>query len=70
MGRFADAEGLPGHAEAARAWMKTRDGGRTRLAERAFRRRLRRIAAEAGGELLGDDPDAAPASDGAGGGAA
>ncbi len=52
VGRFADAEGLPGHAEAARAWMKHRDGGRTRLAERAFRQRLRRIATEAGGELL------------------
>lgn len=64
VGRFADAEGLPGHAEAARAWMKTRDGGRTRLAERAFRKRLRRIAAESGGELLdvgpGDDADDGP----------
>ena len=57
VGRLADAEGLPGHAEAARAWMKTRDGGRTRLSERAFRKRLRDIAAEAGGELL--DLDAA-----------
>jgi histidinol dehydrogenase len=52
VGRFADAEGLPAHAAAARAWMRHRDGGRTRLAERAFRKRLRRIAADAGGELL------------------
>jgi histidinol dehydrogenase len=61
VGRFADAEGLPGHAAAARAWMKVRDGGRTRLSERAFRKRLRDIAAEAGGELLG--ADAAEAED-------
>jgi histidinol dehydrogenase len=61
VGRFAEAEGLPGHAAAARAWMKVRDGGRTRLSERAFRKRLRDIAAEAGGELLG--ADAAEAED-------
>jgi len=43
VGRFADAEGLPGHAAAARAWEKVRDGGRTRLAERALRKRARTI---------------------------
>jgi histidinol dehydrogenase len=60
VGRFADAEGLPGHAEAARAWMKVRDGGRTRLKERAFRKKLRAIADDgAAGEARGDDaPDA------------
>lgn len=54
VGRFADAEGLPGHAEAARAWMKIRDGGRTRLAERAFRQRLRRIVDDS----VVDEPNA------------
>ena len=53
VGRFADAEGLPGHAAAARAWEKTRDGGRTRLAERAFRKRARDIRDGAGAEALG-----------------
>jgi histidinol dehydrogenase len=43
VGRFADAEGLPGHAEAARAWMQVRDGGRTRMRERAFKKRLRAV---------------------------
>ena len=43
VGRFADAEGLPGHAEAARAWMRVRDGGRTRMREHAFRKRLKAI---------------------------
>jgi histidinol dehydrogenase len=43
VGRLADAEGLPGHAAAARAWERVRDGGRTRLAERAFRKRARDI---------------------------
>ena len=62
VGRFADAEGLPGHAEAARAWMKTRDGGRTRLAERAFRKRIRRINADAAGDGAGDGD---PAGEGA-----
>jgi histidinol dehydrogenase len=71
VGRFADAEGLPGHAAAARAWERVRDGGRTRLAERAFRKRARDIRdgaeAEAAGadaladglagdDLAGDDP--------------
>jgi histidinol dehydrogenase len=43
VGRFADAEGLPGHAEAARAWMRVRDGGRTRMKERALRTAAKRI---------------------------
>ena len=69
VGRFADAEGLPGHAAAARAWEKPRDGGRTRLKARALRKRLREIAAEAGGELLelGEAPNDAGDGDGAGG---
>ncbi|MGZ8379661.1 MAG: histidinol dehydrogenase [Gemmatirosa sp.] len=50
VGRFADAEGLPGHAAAARAWMKDRDGGRTRLRERAFRKRVRDIREESSEE--------------------
>ena len=50
VGRLADAEGLPGHAAAARAWEQVRDGGRTRLAERAFRKRAKVIReSEAGG---------------------
>ena len=53
VGRFADAEGLPGHAAAARAWERVRDGGRTRLAERAFRKRARDIRDGAGAEALG-----------------
>jgi histidinol dehydrogenase len=57
VGRFADAEGLPGHAEAARAWLKVRDGGRTRLRERAFRKRLRGIAGAAEAEAAdGEQP--------------
>lgn len=58
VGRFADAEGLPGHAAAARAWMKVRDGGRTKLRERAFRKKLRSIAessADEAGEAGRDD---------------
>jgi histidinol dehydrogenase len=50
VGRFADAEGLPGHAAAARAWMKDRDGGRTRLRERAFRKRVKDIREESSEE--------------------
>jgi histidinol dehydrogenase len=53
VGRFADAEGLPGHAAAARAWERVRDGGRTRLAERAFRKRARDIRDGAEAEALG-----------------
>jgi histidinol dehydrogenase len=49
VGRFADAEGLPGHAAAARAWEKVRDGGRSRLAERAFRKRVRDIREQGAG---------------------
>jgi histidinol dehydrogenase len=67
VGRFADAEGLPGHAAAARAWERVRDGGRTRLAERAFRKRARDI--REGGALDegadGADGDAGPAEAGA-----
>ncbi len=58
VGRFADAEGLPGHAAAARAWERVRDGGRTRLAERAFRKRARDIRDEAAGETAGEGGDA------------
>ena len=43
VGRFAEAEGLPGHAAAARAWMRDRKGGRTRMAEHALRSAARRI---------------------------
>jgi histidinol dehydrogenase len=57
VGRFADAEGLPGHAAAARAWERVRDGGRTRLAERAFRKRARDIRDEAAGEAAGEAAD-------------
>jgi histidinol dehydrogenase len=59
VGRVADAEGLPGHAAAARAWERVRDGGRTRLAERAFRKRARDIrdGAEAEASGAGDAGD-------------
>jgi histidinol dehydrogenase len=43
VGRFADMEGLTGHAAAARAWMVDNKGGRTRLAKRAFRAAAKRI---------------------------
>ncbi len=55
VGRFAEAEGLPGHAAAARAWMKDRDGGRTRLRERAFRKRVRDIRDASADEAAGED---------------
>jgi histidinol dehydrogenase len=51
VGRFAEAEGLPGHAAAARAWMRERRGGRTRLAEHALRSAAKRIR---GGDTRGD----------------
>jgi histidinol dehydrogenase len=56
VGRFADAEGLPGHAAAARAWMKDRDGGRTRLRERAFRKRVKDIREESSDERNAERP--------------
>ena len=70
---LAEGLGLPfetrtiGYRKTARAWMKHRDGGRTRLAERAFRQRLRRIAAEAGGELLDAGEDEGTADEKTGG---
>jgi histidinol dehydrogenase len=73
VGRFADAEGLPGHAAAARAWMKDAKGGRTRLGERALRSAAKRIREESSDERS-EGREARGASDprgaGAGGGAA
>ena len=55
VGRFAEAEGLPGHAAAARAWMRETRGGRTRLQERAFRSAAKRIREGDAGLDGGDD---------------
>jgi histidinol dehydrogenase len=48
VGRFADAEGLPGHAAAARAWQKPRNAHLTRHALHSAAKRIRTGTAESG----------------------
>jgi histidinol dehydrogenase len=58
VGRFADMEGLTGHAAAARAWMVENKGGRTRMAKRALHSKAKRIREGETGSGKGDDAGA------------
>ncbi len=57
VGRFADAEGLPGHAAAARAWMKPK---RSRMKNHALHAAAKRIRTGRDSELGTRASDASP----------